>query len=63
MNIEAVSMALAQTNSLSKVGTAMLSKTLDNAEQSGNGLLKMMESAALERSVNPSIGSNFDMVV
>ncbi len=63
MNIGLVSMALAQSNSLSDVGTAVLSKTLDNAEQNGNGILKMMDSAALERSVNPGIGSNFDMVI
>lgn len=63
MNIANISMALAQSSSLSDVGTAVLSKSLDTAEQNGNSLLKMVDSAALERSVNPSIGSNFDMVV
>ena len=63
MNIGSVSMALAQSSSLSDVGTAVLGKSLETAEQNGNGLLKMLDSAALERSINPSIGANFDMVV
>ncbi len=63
MNIGNVSMALAQSSSLSDVGTAVLGKSLETAEQNGNGLLKMLNSAALERSINPSIGANFDMVV
>lgn len=63
MNIGNVSMALAQSSSLSDVGTAVLGKSLETAEQNGNGLLKILNSAALERSINPSIGANFDMVV
>ena len=63
MNIGNVSMALAQSSSLSDVGTAVLGKSLETAEQNGNGLLKMLNSAALERSINPSIGANFDLVV
>ena len=63
MNIGSISMALAQSSSLSNVGTAVLGKTLENAEQAGNGLLKLLDGAALERSINPNIGSNFDMVV
>ena len=41
MNIGNVSMALAQSSSLSDVGTAVLGKSLETAEQNGNGLLKM----------------------
>lgn len=63
MDIASVSMALAQNQSLTKVGTAVLGKTLDSAEIAGQGLLQMMDAAALERSVNPSVGANFDMLV
>ena len=63
MDIASVSMALAQTNSLSKVGVAVLDKAMEANESAGNGLLKMMDAAAMERSVNPAIGSNFDMLV
>ncbi len=63
MDIASASMELSQINTLSKAGTAVLGKSLDMAEQEGAGLLKMMDSASLERSINPSVGSNFDMVV
>lgn len=66
MNISNISLAqlsITGSDSLSKVETAMLSKALDSNESAGAGLLKMMDAAAMERSVNPSIGSNFDMVV
>lgn len=62
-SIPSLSMAMANTDSLSKVGTAVLSKALDSNEAAGAGLLKMMDAAAMERSVNPSVGSHFDMVV
>ena len=63
MDIASVSMALAQTNTLSQVGVAVLDKTMENTESIGQGILKMMDAAAMERSVNPSVGSNFDMWV
>lgn len=66
MNISGIgttSMSLYGSDSLSKVDIAMLSKALDATEIAGNGLLNMIDAAAMERSVNPSVGSNFDMVV
>ena len=63
MDIAKVSMALAQTNSLSKVGVAVLDKAMESSEIAGQGIMKMMDAAAMERSVNPAIGSNFDMLV
>ena len=63
MDIASISMAMAQTNSLSKVGVAVLDKAMESNEIAGQGIMKMMDAAAMERSVNPAIGSNFDMVV
>lgn len=63
MDIALVSMALAQTQSLSQVGVAVLDKAMESSEAAGNGLMKMMDAAAMERSVNPAVGSNFDMLV
>lgn len=63
MDIAKVSMALAQTNSLTKVGVAVLDKAMESSEIAGQGIMKMMDAAAMERSVNPSVGSNFDMLV
>lgn len=62
-NIGTAAMSVTGSDSLSKVDIAMLSKALDSNEAAGNGLLKMIDAAAMERSVNPSVGSNFDMVV
>ncbi|MCR5797535.1 YjfB family protein [Eubacterium xylanophilum] len=40
------------------ISIAMLDKSLDNEQQMGDQLTKMME-----RSVNPSVGGNFDISV
>ena len=63
MDIAGLSMNLAQTNLLSDVGTAVLSKSLDQARDLGNAMTEMLDAAAMERSVNPSVGSNIDMLV
>ena len=46
-----------------KVGEAMLAKGMDMNEQMGQGLVQMIDAAAMERSVNPAVGSGFDMSV
>lgn len=63
MDIPSLSVISAQNMSLTQVGTAMLDKSLENLEAVGEGLVAMMDAAAMERSVNPHIGSNFDMLV
>lgn len=66
MNISSLSLAqlsITGSDSLSKVETAMLSNALEANDAAGAGLLKMIDAAAMERSINPSVGSNFDMVV
>ena len=63
MDIASVAMAVNHGASLNKVGTAMLSKAMDTNESLGKGLVEMIDAAAMERSVNPHIGSNFDMLV
>lgn len=63
MDIASVAMAMSQSTSLNQIGTAVLSKALDTNDAIGQGLVEMIDSAAMERSVYPHIGSNFDMVV
>lgn len=63
MDIAGVSMALSQMKSLNDVGTAVLSKTMDQQENMGAGIVNMIDSAAMERSVNPAVGSNFDFKI
>ncbi len=61
MDIASVSSALASVNLQTQVSTAMLSKTLDLGETLSAGMVQMIDSAAMERSVNPNVGSNFDV--
>lgn len=57
-NIPYVATAMAQGDVLSKVGTSVLSQTLDTASAQMDNLAKVME-----LSVNPAIGGNFDMSI
>ena len=63
MDIAGVSTALSNVSLQSKVGTAVLSKAMDTNEALAAGLIEMIDSAAMERSVNPTVGANFDMYV
>ena len=48
-------------NLQTKVGTAVLSKAMDTNEALGQGLVQMIDSAAMERSVTPELGANIDL--
>ena len=63
MDIAGVSTALSNVSLQSQIGTAVLSKAMDTNEALGVGLIEMIDAAAMERSVNPAVGSNFDMYV
>ncbi|MEG1847452.1 MAG: YjfB family protein [Lachnospiraceae bacterium] len=56
MDIPALSMAMAQTQLQTDIGTAMLSKSLDLGEEIGDGLAKIME-----QSVTPDLGGTIDI--
>lgn len=61
MDIAGLSMNLANINTMSKVSTAVLGKTLDTNEAMGQGLVQMIDAAKMEQSVNPAVGGNFDL--
>ena len=61
MDIAGVSVALANISTMSQVSTAVLDKALETNEQLGAGMVKMIDAAAMELSVNPNVGANFDM--
>lgn len=61
MDVAAVSMALANIELGTKVGTAMLDKAMNTNEELASGLIQMIDSAAMERSVNPNVGANLDI--
>lgn len=62
MDIPALSMALAQTQTMSDVSIAVLSKSLDNMESSGDQLVDIMKSS-MELSINPALGANIDLLI
>lgn len=61
MDIAGVSMALADISTQSQISTAVLSKAMDTNQELGEGLVQMLDAAAMEQSVNPGIGANIDM--
>ena len=56
MDIAALSMSMAQERVMTEDGTAILSKAIDQGQENGDTLTKMME-----QSVNPDIGGNIDI--
>lgn len=63
MNIAELSVAMSAINTQSAYGVAMLSKSLDQVSSLGDQITGMMDTAAMELSVNPNIGSNIDIRV
>ncbi len=61
MDIAGVSMALSKVSTQSQVSTAVLSKAMDTNRTLGEGLVQMIDAAAMEQSVNPAVGGNFDV--
>lgn len=62
LDVAALSMNLAQINTMNSFGVAMLDKNLDMMKDAGAAMVQMMDSS-MELSVNPNVGGNFDMRV
>ncbi|MDO5572533.1 MAG: YjfB family protein [bacterium] len=56
MDIPALSMYMAQSQTLSSVGMAVLDQNLEQVQGMGDDMAKM-----LEQSVNPNLGGNIDI--
>ena len=63
LSIASLSTAMSAAKLNTDFGVQMLAKTMDNNEQTGQQIVEMIDSAAMERSVNPYVGGNFDMSV
>ncbi|MCR5667578.1 MAG: YjfB family protein [Lachnospiraceae bacterium] len=68
MDIAGLSTAMNQSQLMTNIGTAMLSKNLDTLEDMGNAMTQTMNampgsSPSLESLVNPAIGGNIDILV
>lgn len=61
MDIAGISTALSTISTQSQIGTAVLGKAMETNRELGEGLVQMIDAAAMERSVNPTVGANFDM--
>lgn len=62
MNIPALSVNLELIDTKSKVGVAMLSKSLDTVEANGEAMVQMMNQS-MELSVNPHLGGNINLML
>ena len=56
MDIAALSMSMAMIDTQSQVGVAMLDKVMEAGESLGQGMVEMIDAAAMERSVHPELG-------
>jgi len=63
MDIPSLSMHMAQSNLLTSVGTAMLAKSMEQADVLTASMTEMLDASAMELSVNPDIGGNIDISV
>ena len=45
------------------ISRALLSKSLDMMETTGEKMVEMLDAAAMERSVNPNVGGNIDISI
>lgn len=63
MDIAGLSIAMSAVNVQNAYGVAMLSKSLDQVSSMGDQITEMMDTAAMELSVNPNLGANIDIRV
>lgn len=63
MDIAGLSVAMSAISTQNAYGVAMLSKSLDQVSSMGDQITSMMDTAAMELSVNPDVGANIDIRV
>ena len=63
MNSAGLSMPVSASQANDVLSVTMLSKSLDAASSTGDQIVNMIDSSAMERSVNPAVGSNFDTYI
>lgn len=66
MSIANMSMSMAQSQTMSQIGMAVMNMAMDDFAAEGANTAAMIQSMpapALEASVNPAVGSNIDMSI
>ncbi|MDE5679710.1 MAG: YjfB family protein [Lachnospiraceae bacterium] len=61
MDVAGLSVSMSQISNMGKIGIAVLDKTMESGEDLAAGMLKMIDAAAMERSVNPAVGGQMDI--
>ena len=56
-------MSIAQSNLLTDVGTALLSKSMEQAENISSAITQLLDASAMEHSVYPELGGNIDISI
>lgn len=60
MDVAGLSSVLANVSTQNQVSAAVLAKAMDTNESLGAGMIEMIDAAAMENTVTPWIGGNFD---
>ena len=65
MDMGLVNMAVnfKQAMNMNDISVAVLAKALDTGRDMGQEMVEMLDSADMERSVNPAVGGNIDVSV
>ena len=63
MDIAKLSMNLSTVETQAQVSVAVLDKTMDMGETLAQGMVEMIDAAAMERSVQPQLGGNVDILL
>lgn len=63
MDIAALSTSMAQSQLATNIGFAVFNLAKDSMEQNSAQLVEMMDTSAMARSVNPSLGGNIDISI
>lgn len=62
-SVAGASIAMSQTQLMTNISTQVLAKSLDSMQESGAGLINMIERSVMENSVMPNLGGNIDLMV
>ncbi len=63
MDIEGLSMALAQNKVMTDISTQVLAMSLDHMEETGAGVVELLDRSMAENSVMPNLGGHMDLTI
>lgn len=63
MDISMLSLNTALAGANSDIGLLVLGKALDMSEVTGDAMIEMIDSAAMEQSVTPYLGGSIDILI